>query len=88
MKQVHLIIYGRVQGVGFRNFVHAKALVYHIRGWVRNNFDETIEIVAQGDKKDIEAFAQCCKKGPAMSYVEEIKIFTEPLENLSGFSIK
>jgi acylphosphatase len=74
MKRIHLVISGRVQGVGFRYHVRDKALALNLGGWVRNNDDGSVEIVAEGKEKDIEMFAAYCKKGPALARVIDIKI--------------
>ena len=46
---LHFLIRGRVQGVGFRWFVHREAAELGLRGWVRNNDDGEVEVLAAGD---------------------------------------
>ncbi len=46
----HYLIKGRVQGVGFRWFVHREAAALNLRGWVRNTEDGHVEVVAAGDE--------------------------------------
>lgn len=47
---LHLVISGRVQGVGFRLGAQQKAVEYRLAGWIRNNQDETVELEAEGPK--------------------------------------
>ena len=67
MKKVHLIVSGRVQGVGFRYSTYALALeIGDIYGRVWNNDDGTVEILAQSeDSAKIAKFIQEIRKGPS-----------------------
>ncbi len=49
----HIIFYGTVQGVGFRYYSVYKARQLGLTGWVRNLYDETVEMEVQGDETDI-----------------------------------
>jgi acylphosphatase len=72
-KAVHVIVRGRVQGVGFRAFVEQAALSRGIEGWVRNRRDGTVEAVFAGDPMSVEALIAACKTGPRGSRVENIE---------------
>ncbi|QQK75603.1 acylphosphatase [Salicibibacter cibarius] len=74
MKSIHAIVFGVVQGVGFRNFVQKTAEKNHLYGWVRNRKDGTVEIAAEGEKTSIEQFVQTVKTGSAFSHVERVEI--------------
>ena len=50
---LHFLIQGRVQGVGFRWFVHREASELDLRGWVRNTEDGDVEVVAHGEEADL-----------------------------------
>ena len=50
---LHFLIQGRVQGVGFRWFVHREASELDLRGWVRNTEDGDVEVVASGSAEDL-----------------------------------
>lgn len=67
---VKLIFYGKVQGVGFRKFVKAKADQLGVRGYVRNLPDGTVEVVAQADQQTLERFVEEIKHGPERAAVE------------------
>jgi len=53
----HFIFKGRVQGVGFRFTTERIASRYGIVGWVRNNADGTVEVVAEGEKEKLNLFS-------------------------------
>ncbi len=72
MKIVHVIVRGRVQGVGYRAFVEHEALKQGIDGWVRNRRDGTVEAVFAGAPEKIEAIIEACRKGPFSARVEQI----------------
>jgi len=89
MKRVHLIISGRVQGVGYRYFVREKADQCNIKGWVKNNIGGTVEVVAEGDDKDIQTFVDYCRKGPSLSLIENVNInYEDPTKEFHGFEIR
>jgi acylphosphatase len=69
MKTVHLLIGGRVQGVGFRYFVHQKAKDLGITGWVKNTPDGKVEIEASGNENNLAAFTDWMKIGPARALI-------------------
>ena len=67
------IVYGRVQGVGFRRFVLRCAEEYSVGGWVRNRPDGNVEIEAVGDQAGISSFLDRVAQGSWLSNVEEIE---------------
>ncbi len=81
---LHAIISGRVQGVGFRYFVQGKANVLEIKGWVRNRWDGTVEVMAQGERKNLETFIQALEKGPSGANVTSNEV--EWLERAGDFT--
>ena len=74
MKFVKIIVSGKVQGVFFRDFIQKKALNYNIKGYVKNLDDGSVEIVAQGDKKNISNFIFDCKIGTPLAKVKNLDI--------------
>ena len=62
MVRYHLIVHGRVQGVGFRYYVQEKAHLYGIRGWVKNRFDGTVEIEAEGEEENLRLFLESVRR--------------------------
>lgn len=88
MKCFHIVVSGRVQGVFFRYNTRIKAESLGIKGFVRNRFDRTVEIVAVGDENPLSEFVKFCKKGPEHAHVDKIDIEEiEPDENYENFEI-
>lgn len=69
---LHFLIRGRVQGVGFRWFVHREASELHLRGWVRNTEDGHVEVVAAGESEDLNDLRASLNRGPRGSRVDGI----------------
>lgn len=74
MERVRLIISGDVQGVGYRFTAIEVARDLDLAGWVRNNLDGSVEIVAEGPREKLENFITWAKKGPPLSQVDDLKI--------------
>ena len=71
---IHIRVWGRVQGVGFRAYVAQKASSLGINGWVRNVGRDQVETRAEVNREDLEAFLEEVKKGPSVSDVRENKV--------------
>ena len=69
---LHFLIQGRVQGVGFRWYVHREASELDLRGWVRNTEDGDVEVVVHGDEGDLNALRASLRRGPRGSRVDRI----------------
>jgi acylphosphatase len=69
---IHLMVRGRVQGVGFRWYVHREAAEIGLRGWVRNTVDGCVEIVAHGTPEEIAELKEAVKKGSRGSRVDAV----------------
>jgi acylphosphatase len=69
---LHFLVQGRVQGVGFRWFVHREASELELRGWVRNTEDGDVEIVATGDPADLDELRAGIRRGPRGSRVDRV----------------
>jgi acylphosphatase len=68
--EVHLVVRGRVQGVGFRWFVRERARRWGLSGWVRNNPDGSVELAARGDRVGLEGIRRDVAMGPPGAEVE------------------
>ncbi|MFA6000391.1 MAG: acylphosphatase [Candidatus Paceibacterota bacterium] len=73
-KHIDIKIHGRVQGVLFRVTSRIKARELNLHGWVRNEKDGTISMVAEGEDKDLRSFIEWCKYGPDTADVEKVDI--------------
>ncbi len=69
---VHVVVTGRVQGVGFRAFTECQAIQKKLHGWVRNCQDGTVEVEADGPRPVLEAFLHVLEEGPPLSSVTKI----------------
>ncbi len=69
---LHFLIQGRVQGVGFRWFVHREASELDLRGWVRNTEDGDVEVVASGSTEDLAELRASLRRGPRGSRVDRL----------------
>ncbi len=88
-KRIHIWVTGRVQNVGFRAFVEGKAYRLSLTGWVRNVGDDTVEAVAEGEKRRVEEFLMTVKQGPLGSRVDETRVESElATGEFSGFSVR
>jgi len=72
MAALHLLITGRVQGVGFRYSMCAAALDHGARGWVRNRRDGRVEAVVDGDEAAIAAMLRWAQRGPRAAHVQHV----------------
>ena len=72
MKVVHVIVLGRVQGVGYRAFVEHEALKHGIEGWVRNLRDGSVEAVFAGEPEKLDALIETCRHGPPGARIDTL----------------
>ena len=79
---LHFLVKGRVQGVGFRWFVHREASELDLRGWVRNTEDGDVEVVAAGDTDGLAELRRSLHRGPRGSRVD--KVIEHPLVESEG----
>ncbi len=87
---LHFLIQGRVQGVGFRWFVHREASELELRGWVRNTEEGEVEVVAAGDAGNLDELRVSLHRGPRGCRVDRIVEHTlaeSEAEGLSSFKI-
>ncbi len=68
----HVVVQGRVQGVGYRAFVEDEAMQRRLRGWVRNRRDGSVEAVFAGPRTVVEAMIESCRRGPASARVSAL----------------
>ena len=68
----HLIVKGRVQGVGYRAFVEDEAERRQLEGWVRNRRDGSVETIVAGEPDGVDSLIEACRRGPFAARVSEI----------------
>ena len=79
----HIVISGKVQGVGFRYWLRREANQKNIYGWVRNKVSGEVEALFIGDDTKITDLIELCKKGPSSSNVKKIIVQNYKEEYLS-----
>jgi acylphosphatase len=87
---LHFLIQGRVQGVGFRWFVHREASELELRGWVRNTEEGDVEVVAAGEAVDLAELRTSLRRGPRGSRVDRLiehELAESEAAGLSSFRI-
>ena len=71
-QRLHVVIKGRVQGVGFRAFVLEQAQRLNLTGWVRNTWDGNVEVLAESNRSSLEILYSLLDPGPRGSLVESM----------------
>jgi acylphosphatase len=87
----HYLVKGRVQGVGFRWFVHREAALLSLKGWVRNTEDGHVEVVAAGDESvlaDLEAALHKGSRGSRVDAVISHELAESEGDSLGPFQIE
>ena len=80
---IHLVVGGRVQGVGYRWFIREAARRLALGGWVRNREDGTVEIAASGETRALQALVDAARRGPPGAHVASVaELPTEGLGSL------
>jgi acylphosphatase len=83
------LVRGRVQGVGFRWFVEREAHMLGIAGWVRNNHDGSVEVLAQGTRDQLSGLHSRLREGPRAARIDAVEVSDEsPTAGLNSFRIE
>lgn len=85
MKNVHLRIRGKVQGVGFRYSAKSMARSFGLKGYVKNLHDESVYIEVEGDDNLVDEFITWCHKGPDRAVVDKVIVEKGEIKNFIGF---
>lgn len=75
---MHIKVFGRVQGVGFRAWARREATALDLSGWVRNRIGGSVEIMAEGPDDRVHLFLSLCRKGPSYGRVDRIEAVGVP----------
>ena len=87
IQAIHVIVEGRVQGVGYRAFVEREAKKRGLTGWVRNRSDGTVEAVFSGGEEDLESMIVACHRGPRLSLVRNVRQQPHPQAEWKDFAV-
>jgi acylphosphatase len=82
-----VLVHGFVQGVGFRFAVQRAAGTRDVAGWVRNRPDGAVEAVFEGERNDVEALVDFCRRGPRGAEVGRVDVAVESPEGLADFRV-
>ncbi len=77
-ERVRAVVRGRVQGVGYRYAAQERALGLGLAGYVRNRWDGTVEVVAEGARDRLDLFVRWLHRGPRLAQVTEVELTWEP----------
>ncbi len=87
-ERVHLLVNGRVQGVGYRYATKMMATQLGLTGWVKNLADGRVEAVAEGPREKLESLASWAKQGPSSARVEDVAAtWSEATGEFSSFGV-
>ena len=70
----HVVVRGRVQGVGFRAWIEDFAERLELEGWVRNRRDGSVEAVFSGPEQAVTAAIEACRSGPRGARVDAVDV--------------
>ncbi len=83
LKTIKIVVKGKVQGVFFRKHTQEKAQILGVKGYVKNAFDGSVEVIATGDHSSLKKLIDWVKKGPTMARVDLVEIIALPI--VKGF---
>jgi acylphosphatase len=72
--RLHTTVTGRVQNVSFRYFVVEQAEMLDLVGWVRNRWNGSVEVTAEGSRQNLELLLLALRAGPPMASVTEVDL--------------
>jgi acylphosphatase len=81
-------MHGLVQGVFFRDAVRRRALTAGVSGWVRNNWDGTVEVALEGEPEAVEKLIAFCREGPSGARVDQVEVVEAEVKSSKGFEIR
>lgn len=87
--RIHIVVTGRVQGVGFRAFVQQTAEKLGLKGWVRNSSRDQVETIAEGNSQSLNQFLESVTSGPRSARVNETQFeWQKPTGEHISFEIR
>lgn len=86
--RIHVLVSGKVQGVGYRYATVSEARKLGLSGWVRNLPDGRVEAVFEGTKEAVETIISWCDRGPAPAWVRDVEVEYREPEGIEGFEAR
>jgi acylphosphatase len=84
----HVLVSGRVQGVGFRWHARERAQELGLAGWVRNQPDGKVELVLEGEEPAVASMLAWLAKGPPAARVSGVEAVERPCDGAQGFDVR
>lgn len=89
LKRAEFVVNGFVQGVGFRFFVYRKATELNLKGFVQNQYDGSVRVVAEGKQSELEFLFNLLNEGPSRAHVQDVLIeYSDYKNEFDGFGIR
>lgn len=88
MRSVHVIVEGRVQGVGYRYSLRLEADRAGVAGWVRNRSDGTVEAVVEGTDAAVDDVLAWMAEGPPGAHVDGARVTDVEPAAMRGFDVR
>lgn len=87
--RLHAIVHGRVQGVSFRYYTQKRARELGLTGFVRNQWDGSVEVVAEGPQAAVEDLLSFLHVGPRAAFVTEVDTrWPQPVAEFDQFGVR
>lgn len=87
--RLHAIVHGRVQGVSFRYYTQRRASELALTGYVRNLWDRTVEVVAEGPRPALEELLAFLRVGPRAAFVTQVDArWPMPTDEFHRFEVR
>jgi acylphosphatase len=87
-RRLEATLHGRVQGVGFRYFIRREAVRLGLAGWVSNEPDGSVRVVAEGPAPALEQLQRLLGDGPSGARVENLEVRWAEPRGLAGFGVR
>jgi acylphosphatase len=82
------VVYGKVQGVGFRAFTRKRARLHAVTGYAHNQADGSVAFALTGPRSAVVAILQTLEVGPMLAQVSRVDVSWQPAEDMRGFEIR
>ena len=87
--RLHAIVHGRVQGVSFRYYTQQRATELALTGYVRNLWDRTVEVVAEGPRAEVDKLLAFLHTGPRAAFVTQVDArWSAPTKEFKRFEVR
>jgi len=81
-------ISGRVQGVGFRYSARSTALIFGIRGFIRNLPNGDVYLEVEGNSDQVEEYIKWCYQGPSRAVIKHVDVYDGEVLEFEGFEVR